>query len=55
MVKATLRNVGRLVALALTDIDGDEVSSPEKQAAFERRVEAQTIANMGPYFDDLCK
>jgi len=55
IMTATLKNVAKLVSLALADIDGDELSTPAREAAFKKEVEEKTIANMGPFFQDLCK
>jgi len=55
IVSATMKNVAKLVALALENVDiDDSVQTPEKEAAFKQRVEDTTIANMGPLFQDLC-
>jgi len=54
IMRATRRNIGRLVALSLSNIEGDEVSTPEKEAEFKKKIEDTTIANMGPFFEDLC-
>jgi len=54
IITATVKNMAKLVAVALEDITGDETSTPEKEAAFKKRIEEKTIANMGPFFADLC-
>jgi len=55
IMTATIRNMGRLVGIALQDIKGDETSTPEKEAAFKKQIEEKVVANMGPFFGDLCK
>jgi len=55
IMTATVKNMGRLIGLALQNIKGDETSTPEKEAAFKKQIEEQVIANMGPFFADLCK
>jgi len=55
IVTATVRNMGRLIGLTLQNIKGDETDTPEKEAAFKKQIEEQVIANMGPFFADLCK
>jgi hypothetical protein len=54
IVTVTMKNMAKLVAIALEDMTGDELKNPEKEAEFKKKIEERTIANMGPLFDDLC-
>jgi len=54
IMSATMKNVAKLISIALDGVTGDEMSTPAKEAAFKKEVEAKTVANMGPFFQDLC-
>jgi len=54
MMSATMKNMARLVGSTLQNVNGDELDTPEKEAAFKARVYATTMANMGLLFQDFC-
>jgi len=54
IMTATMKNVAKLISIALDGVTGDEMSTPAKEAQFKKDVEAKTVANMGPFFQDLC-
>jgi len=54
IVKTTMKNMAKLMTDALSEVTGDDLRDPVREAAFKKRVEEKTIANMGPMFSDLC-